>query len=528
MLPQSVDRRRFLRMATLGTLAGGNLLCQQRAEAGSQPPQVLIIGGGMAGASAAYWLRALGINAVILEAQDRLGGRIYSSKQFAGATLDMGAAWIHDSKNSPLTYLTQAFGIQTFLTDFTFLMYGLKNQLFSQDDFLAIAFDYVYLMAIVQQYRAYFMRLGLPDQPLGNVIDPVLKAMNLPPEEHAGVQTLIDNTMRNHFGVELRELSLYYWDQDKNVTQVFDLAFPGGYVQLVEALWQRSLQPLVTNCQVQQIIYNTPNGVTAVTNKGNFSAQSAIVTLPIGVLQRCQGANPIVQFTPSLPYWKLLAINGLQMGVWDKLAFQFESNFWGQTQFLKNTQPHSQYTIWFNPAPMINKAILVPVVFGDHARLIETLSDTQVKAGVLKVLNDWFPPQGHPVSKLVDFHRSSWGTNVYSYGCYPHIPAGASGAHYDLMSLPVPFGGPARLFFAGDGTHRTHCGSVWGAYESGMREAIRVWTFLNPGKRVASLAQRRFPGMNLPPQFHPSQVWQASQANLKEAHRVVQQSSRKK
>ncbi len=95
------------------------------------------------------------------------------------------------------------------------------------------------------------------------------------------------------------------------------------------------------------------------------------------------------------------------------------------------------------------------------------------------------------------------------------------------MSLPVSYGASTRLLFAGDGTDRTHCGSTWGAYISGYREAIRAWTLLNPGKNVMSLAKRPMP-VAMSAHFQPAQIWQKSQANLKAANKIVQQTSRRK
>src|SRR5205085_2226793 len=83
---------------------------------------------------------------------------------------------------------------------------------------------------------------------------------------------------------------------------------------------------------------------------------------------------------------------------------------------------------------------------------------------------------GIQVPNPVDFQRSNWSGDPFSLGCFSNIPVGATGADYDVMALPVPYAAnqPAsanRLFFAGEATHRQHPISVWGAYESGQREA---------------------------------------------------------
>jgi lysine-specific histone demethylase 1 len=246
--------------------------------------------------------------------------------------------------------------------------------------------------------------------------------------------------------------------------------------------------------------------------------------LPLGVLQRCQGRDPLVQFVPALPPWKLGAINRLKMGVWDKLALRFPPGtaFWGQNQIVRNTVPPSRFTIWFNPLPMLHKDILVPTVFGDLARRIEQTPpqrDADVVALLMNVIRGWFAPQNVRIPDPIDFQRSSWGTNPYAFGCYSHIPPGASGVDYDIMSLPVPFAIPStrqqRLFFAGEATHRAHCSSVWGAYESGCREALRIACLLGPGsfaQNLIAIGRRKFFGGRL---ANCVQVWQEYEPQLR-------------
>ena len=98
---------------------------------------------------------------------------------------------------------------------------------------------------------------------------------------------------------------------------------------------------------------------------------------------------------------------------------------------------------------------------------------------LMAILRQWYGPQGIQVPDPVDFQRSRWSADPFALGCGSFIPLGATGADYDLMALPVPYAAnlPAsanRLFFAGEGTDRARAFSVWGAYESGQREAIRI------------------------------------------------------
>jgi monoamine oxidase len=180
MATSQFHRRRFLQMAPAALLARAGYAAAKptpKSIPGAKPdtPQVLIIGAGMAGASAAYHLNCFGIPAQILEAQSIPGGRILSSTLWPGATLDLGAAWNHFSTGpgNPLTPLIRDFGIGTVITDFSFNMYDNTNPAQagkSVSDFgvLEIIADFVLMAAKVELQTLLLFAERKPDQPLGN------------------------------------------------------------------------------------------------------------------------------------------------------------------------------------------------------------------------------------------------------------------------------------------------------------------------------------------------------------------------
>src|SRR5262245_8103246 len=60
-----------------------------------RPPKVIVVGAGMAGLMAAQRLKASGFDVIVLEARDRVGGRMNTSTNATGTVLDLGASWIH-------------------------------------------------------------------------------------------------------------------------------------------------------------------------------------------------------------------------------------------------------------------------------------------------------------------------------------------------------------------------------------------------------------------------------------------------
>ena len=57
--------------------------------------KVLVLGAGIAGLSAAYHLKRAGIEATVLEARDRIGGRVWTDREFADIPIEFGAELIH-------------------------------------------------------------------------------------------------------------------------------------------------------------------------------------------------------------------------------------------------------------------------------------------------------------------------------------------------------------------------------------------------------------------------------------------------
>src|SRR5262249_13587160 len=155
-------------------------------------------------------------------------------------------------------------------------------------------------------------------------------------------------------------------------------------------------------------------------------------------------------------------INRLHMGNYNKLVLRFPRAFWlppapaPQPNFLLRIAPQvGDYIAWFNAVGLIGKPILSAFVFGEMANKSEGLTDGEVVSTLMAILGQWYGRRGVQVPDPIDFQRSRWGTDPFSLGSFSHIPAGSSGADYDLMALPVPYAAnlPAasnRLFFAGE------------------------------------------------------------------------------
>jgi monoamine oxidase len=115
MLDRLLDRRDFLQTAAVGAVAGpllgaGTASAQQRGVSTTQAP-VLIIGAGPAGITAAYYLKQANIDSIVLEGNNRVGGRILTSNAWHDTPVDLGASWLSNAESSPLAQLVKQWGI---------------------------------------------------------------------------------------------------------------------------------------------------------------------------------------------------------------------------------------------------------------------------------------------------------------------------------------------------------------------------------------------------------------------------------
>src|SRR6516162_6863463 len=81
-----------------------------------QSREVLVIGAGIAGLTAARDLAVDGYDVAILEARERIGGRIWTSRDL-GVPADLGASWIHGFEDNPISRLAKRYGIEILRTD---------------------------------------------------------------------------------------------------------------------------------------------------------------------------------------------------------------------------------------------------------------------------------------------------------------------------------------------------------------------------------------------------------------------------
>lgn len=418
--------------------------------------RILIIGAGVAGLSAARQLQQHGFQVTILEGRDRIGGRTWTDDSL-GVPVDLGASWIHGVTGNPITELAHTYHIPTRHTDYDHVyLYDHQGTPLPHAGFLRMK----------QQRQALVDAItSLPptmpaDISLGEALRQVLAAHPLPSAAYPALRYGLRILWEHEDAADLDDLSWRH-SQDFDTFSREDHILPGGYGQLVTAL------AAGLDIRLNQVVHHITvhaQGVVVATSQGVFHGNRVICTLPLGVLQSGQ-----VAFTPPLPPAKQAAIHRLGMGLLDKVILSFPHQFWPAEPLQLGYLAAGDDTFddFLNLALFTGRPLLLAFTSGRFAQSLEVQPDAQIIDGVMIVLRRLFGRAiPHPDAWLI----TRWRNDPFARGSYSYVPVGATPEDFDALAAPVA----ARLFFAGEATHRRCYATVHGAYLTGQREAERI------------------------------------------------------
>lgn len=419
------------------------------------PGTVLVIGAGIAGLAAARDLQAAGQTVMVLEARNRIGGRIWTDRSWPDLPADLGANWIHGIKQNPIAELARQIKARTIATDDESYPYSYApdGEPLSEGDCERIEDRYERLLKEVRRARR-----GLAgDRSLGGAIDEVLARWRLAGRDLLELRHQVNSEIEQEYAADADNLSLLHWDDYDRYGGV-DVILPEGYDRVVRPVAQ-GLDIRLSHV-VTQISYDR-RAVRVATARGAFEAERVLVTVPLGVLQRAA-----IAFEPALPPRKQAAIRQLGMGVLNKVIARFPNQFWPQdSDWLEYISPRPQeWAEYLNYAKYSQTPTLLAFNAGSFGRQVERLTDEETLAQMLGVLRTIWDRR---VPNPVGYRITRWASDPFAGGSYSYLPPGAS--RETMAALAEPVG--ERLFFAGEATQPGQYGTVHGAYRSGGRAA---------------------------------------------------------
>jgi monoamine oxidase len=426
--------------------------------------RVVVVGAGISGLTVASALTRAGVACVVLEARDRIGGRLHTA-DLAGSPVDLGGSWIHMPGGNPLSAFAQQVGVPRRSADPVPEMAGFDcaegRRLSDAETQWALS---LYEAVFPEVTAGLAAELG-PDASAADGIEAYVAGAGLAPGPARRARQMLYGAIEAESADRAGRQSLrWMWNELEYAGNYFGDVPDGGYRRLVNAM--------AAGVDVRLGVPVTEVAVSAggvrVQAAGGRSEEGShvVVTVPLGVLKR-----QTLRFSPGLPPDRLAAVGRLGFGRFEKVALRFEEPFWraaGYPHLLIFPRDPEQWIVWvmgldaFGAGP----ALVFFVFHSDTGRIIDRGQDEAVR-WALGLLGEAI---GAPCPEPVEVAVTSWGTDPYTSGAYTHIPPEASPADADLLGEPV--GG--RLLFAGEHTQSARLAYADGALTSGIREAKRL------------------------------------------------------
>ena len=413
---------------------------------------VIVVGAGVAGLTAARDLRKAGKSVIVVEARDRVGGRIHSITS-GGDTIERGAGWIHGVVGNPIAVLAAQRRFATRETSWKDLaVYRRDGSRFDKADVSLVAKHVDKLLGMILKSSEE----GAVGPALVRELDNAVAEGRLNAEQRGLADWYIAASLQGDCGEQMDRISVVPFATYEELPGS-DVMLPGGYGQVPTAL--ASGTDVRLGQPVSAIDYNGAD-VVVTTPSGKLTAAKVVVTAPLGVLKA--GA---LGFSPALPVAKSEAIARGDMGLLNRVTLQFDHVFWPDNAVLGFAGEASDpFTLFVNAAPNTGKATLIALVTGDQARALEHLGDDAIVSRALATLRRAYGDDV-PTPRATNITR--WGQDPYARGSYSADVLSVRLGDRELLAAPVA----DKLFFAGEATHAHWSGTVHGAYDSGQRAA---------------------------------------------------------
>jgi monoamine oxidase len=424
---------------------------------------VLIVGAGAAGLAAARALAEASVRVIVLEARERVGGRVLSQRLATlDVPVDLGAEFIHGDAPETSAYLREAGLAKVETGDESWACDGNGTLAPSDDDFTSVdIFERVLSLDRDESVEAFVRRFD---------DDPHLR------DEARRARAFVE-------GFEAADPALAsaraIAEELGSGTDATASRPIGSYAPLFDHLERRCTQAGVgirLGTIVERIAW-TRGGVTIETRDANgvvstLVARCAIVTVPVGVLRNETGG---ISFVPPLPDDKQIALRGLEMGHAVRVALAFRTPFWERLSAGRYRDAAffrcdaGAFDAFWTQMPLRGRSI-VAWAGGPRATALDRLSADERVALALGTFGDLFAERELARRAFEAGATHDWSRDPYARGAYSYVITGAGEARATLgLSLDD------ALFFAGEATATDgQCGTVSGAFGTGTRAARAV------------------------------------------------------
>jgi monoamine oxidase len=437
------------------------------------PSDVLIIGAGAAGLSAAIELSGAGLRVEILEARDRVGGRMFTRHDpTLNHPVELGAEFVHGL--APEIWLPVQQHNLKVTEEEGDLWCSIDGKL-QRCNFFAQADE------ILSAMEDEFADENKNDESFLDFL-----ARRFPGKDHAEAKQWATGYVSGFNAADPGLVSVRWLvdsrEADEQIEGERAFHIDGGYQSLVDIFLRKlhdrnvdiRLNTIVTGIRWKagavEVLANGPQPETS------FKASRTLVTLPLGVLQ----SVGFVRFEPELPQQKLEALEKIAMGKVVRVTLCFRDRFWKNLHGTNEARSLADLSFLFSrdkffPTWWTQMPEPVPIITGwSPAKSAESLAgmsqDAIVEKAVRSLSSLLHVEKSTVQAKLQSAYFHDWDFDPFSQGAYSYVKVGGEGSQR-ILGSPIS----NTLFFAGEATDTSgHNGTVHGAIASGQRAAREI------------------------------------------------------
>jgi len=441
--------------------------------------EILIIGAGTAGLAAARELSTAGSSVIVLEARERIGGRI--NTHFDGWPIELGAEFVHGKPPETLAIVERArLKLQTVPNRHWHLHDGVLTK---SGEFWSKVED---VMDEMSSYKG-------PDQNFAEFLDRYKRKAQV--EDIESIATLY---VEGFHAAHADRISVHGLNKTNEAAAEIDdekqFRIENGYSQIAQTLHDEAVAggaKFHLNTIVEEVNWKRNEVEVLTTTAQRFKSPCLLVTLPLSVLgavasQEGRLAPALrtntVSFNPPLND-KQAAAQKLAMGQVVKVLLRFREPFWESLAVRgEDDAPASLKDFTFIHAPVellptwwthfpVHAPVLAGWAGGTRAEKLLTDTDDALLDHSLDSLTHIFGvTKGFLEESMEDFYTHNWQKDPFALGAYSYIPVGGIDAP-EHLAQPLE----DTLFFAGEATNTEgHQGTVHGAIASGLRAAREI------------------------------------------------------
>ncbi len=474
--------------AALPAVARAQASAKTAAASGARSADAIVVGAGISGLTAARKLAAAGKSVIVLEARDRVGGRMLNHDLGGGKVTEAGAEFVGPTQDHILA-LAKEVGVGTFKSYNTGKnVYYKSGQRSTYDDSLptgAVPLDPLIDPDVIKAV------LQLDQMSQSVPVDAPWRAQNAEEWDsqtlwswfkenqiNPQVQGVVSAATEAIFGAEARDISLLFtlfyiaasgneqnpgtFERNFNTSGGAQESRLIGGSQLIALRVAQELGGAVQLSSPVRRIEQTSSGVNVIADSGTFNGKQAIVAVPPPLAGR-------IQYDPLLPSIRDQLTQKMGMGTLMKAEAVYDRPFWRDDglngQAVSDTGPIK--VTFDNTPPDGSPGVLMGFIGGHEARALGQLPYDQQRAAAIQSFVNYFGPQA---KNPKDFFLMNWSTEEWTRGC--PVSTLSPGVLYDFGSaLREPVG---RIHWAGTETSTYWNGYMDGAVRAGERAAAEV------------------------------------------------------